>query len=180
MEWMREEAPRFPALVPDGAPGVLVTNGGTEDDWRRRGRIALSIDPGAGDMRFLINDPVSAFVRPVETIWGVLKELTRDGGVRLAQTNVRQRVGNELLLYSIDRAPFPNREFLGWMGYVGHPLTHAQLPEASRVERHGNVSLILAAEHLDLSDISTIKQVNQVEMRMVDLGLLPVIDPSLS
>ncbi|WP_280524701.1 hypothetical protein [Xanthomonas maliensis] len=39
--------------------------------------------------------------------------------------------------------------------------------------------MILSTPLLDLSDPHAIKQANQVEMSLVDLDLLPVIDPEL-
>ncbi len=109
----------------------------------------------------------------------LLKALTSDERVRFAQANVKQRVNDELVLYSVDRAPFPHREFLGWMGYVTRPLTQAQIPDAARLERHGQGTLILSTPLLDLSDPVAVMKANKVEMSLVDLGLLPVTDPSL-
>ncbi|WP_140724347.1 MULTISPECIES: Imm52 family immunity protein [Gammaproteobacteria] len=174
-----EEDEEFPELKEKGAPGLLLTNAGDEKTWKKRGRIGWTINPSFGDMRLSIGNPEQAFERPTEIIWGILKELSKVPGVWFAQTNVKQRVGNDLLLYSIDRAPFPHREFLGWMGYVNSPLAAEQVPDAARLERQGNGTLILATEVLDLGNPAAIKQANQVEMSLADLDLLSVIGSSL-
>lgn len=176
---MEEEAGRFPELQEKGAPSVVLTNAGNETDWKNRGRISVVVNPSFGVIRMSINDVRRTFASPVEIVWGVLEQFCKTPGIRIAQTNVKQRVGDEVLLYSLDRAPFPHREFLGWMGYVSAPLTHAQVPDAARLQPRGDGTLVLATELLDMSNPAALKQANQVEMSLVDLDLLAVTDPSL-
>ncbi|PPV05554.1 Immunity protein 32 [Xanthomonas bromi] len=164
---------------PGAGNGILLTNAGNEKDWAKKGKVSLSIEPSAGDLRFGISGAEKLYASPVDIAWPLLKALVSDSRVTLAQTNVKQRVNNELLLYSVDRAPFPHREFLGWMGYLPHVLNSQQVPDAARLERLRSGTLILSTPLLDLSDPQAIKQANQVEMSLVDLDLLPVIDPDL-
>jgi len=119
------------------------------------------------------------FASPSSLLRSTISALLDSLPITFAQTNVQQLVEGELLLYSVDRAPFPHREFLGWMGYVDVPLTRDQVPAAARLERRGGGTLILATEVLDLADAHAIKQANQVEMSLVDQELLPVTDPLL-
>ncbi len=83
------------------------------------------------------------------------------------------------MLYSYDRSVYRHREFLGWMGFVHDGLTPAQLPEAVRTEWHGAGTLILATELLDLSSSAAVEQVNRVEMKLAERGLLPLTDARL-
>lgn len=83
------------------------------------------------------------------------------------------------MLYSYDRSVYRHREFMGWMGFVHEALTPAQLPEAVRMERHGAGTLILATELLDLSSSAAVEQVNYVEMKLAERGLLPLTDARL-
>lgn len=175
---MEADDPEFVGLDL-GPPSVQLTNAGDEKAWRAHGRVGVAIDPSLGRIRLSISDLEKAFERPSDGMWSILHGLSGTPDVRLVQTNVRQTVGAERLLYSIHRAPFPHREFLGWMGYVDAPLTQEQVPAAARLERRGGGTLILATEVLDLADAHAVKQANQVEMSLVDLGLLPVTDPLL-
>ncbi|MBN6149345.1 immunity 52 family protein [Xanthomonas sp. AmX2] len=170
----------FPGAPSQGSNGVLLTNAGSEKEWAKRGKVSLSITPSAGDVRLGVSGIEKLYSPPVDVVWALLKALVSDTRTRFAQTNIKQRVINELLLYSVDRAPFPHREFLGWMGYVPQALTTEQVPNAAKLERQGKGTLILSTPLLDLSDPAAIEQANQVEMSLVDLDLLPVTDPYLS
>lgn len=176
---MEADDAEFPELRHAGAPGLLLTNAGDEASWRARGRVGLAISPSFGSIRISISDVEVVFERPSRVLWTILDAMSKRPDVCLIQTNVKQRVGADLLLYSLHRAPSPHREFLGWMGYVDEALTRDQVPAAAKLERRGNGTLILATDVLDLSDPHAVQQANQVEMSLVDLGLLPVIDPAL-
>ncbi|WLA01569.1 Imm52 family immunity protein [Xanthomonas translucens] len=176
---LEEAAKEFPDLMEKGAPSLLLTNAGDEKTWKKRGRITLTLNPSFGELRFRVGKIESVYEKPDSMVWSVLVALATDPRVRFAQTNVQQLVSNELLLYSVDRTPFPHREFLGWMGYVPQALKTEQVPNAARLERQGKGTLVLSTPLLDLSDPAAIKQANQVEMSLVDLDLLPVTDPNL-
>ncbi|WP_411850357.1 hypothetical protein ACLB90_15820 [Stenotrophomonas sp. LGBM10] len=170
----------LPGGLRDGAvDSVVLTNAGNEKDWARRGKVALFLNFAKGQIRLRIGKVEKVYDHPGQVLWSLLATVTKGSRVRFAQTNVQQKVGDELLLYSIHRAPFLHREYLGWMGYVDQSVTAAQVPEAARLERQGNGTLILATDFLDLGNPAAIKQANKVEMSLVDLDLLPVIDPSL-
>ncbi|SFS02055.1 Immunity protein 52 [Stenotrophomonas maltophilia] len=173
--WARE----FPGQPSDGSNGIMITNSGNDSDWTKRGGAGLSYQPNLGVLRFHVDRIEKAYRSPGNVVGTMLSAVLRTLPISFAQTNVQQRVDGQLLLYSRDRAPFPHREFLGWMGYVDTPLTEHQIPAAARLERCGNGTLILATDVLDLSDPHAVQQANQVEMSLVDLGLLPVIDPAL-
>ncbi|UEX19871.1 immunity 52 family protein [Stenotrophomonas sp. SI-NJAU-1] len=186
IERMGSDAKRLDAEYGVGAGGgrtsvasMVLTNAGCEKDWHRKGRVALYVNLGMGQLRLAISVIDGAYRDPGALLWSLLSCTAEDSRVQFAQTNVRQKVGSELVLYSRDRAPFPHRDYLGWMGYVNVALTQDQLPEAARLERRGQGTLILSTEVLDLSDPHAVMQANQVEMRLVDLELLPVIDPAL-
>ncbi|MDT3500622.1 Imm52 family immunity protein [Stenotrophomonas maltophilia] len=164
---------------PSAIGNIVLTNAGNEREWNQKGKVALYVNLGLGQLRLSISKLETTYADPGAVLWRLLARMAEDCRVRFAQVNVRQKIGVDLLLYSRDRAPFPHREFLGWMGYVDAPLTEHQIPAAARLERCGNGTLILATDVLDLSDPHAVQQANQVEMSLVDLGLLPVIDPAL-
>lgn len=158
---------------------MVLTNAGNEKDWAQKGKVALFLNLGKGQIRMRVGKIEKVYSHPERVLWSLLSTLTKDDRVGFAQTNVQQKVGNELLLYSIHRAPFPHREYLGWMGYVGQSVTAEQVPDAARLEGQGSGTLILATDILDLSNSAAVRKANKVEMSLVDLDLLPVIDPSL-
>lgn len=82
--------------------------------------------------------------------------------------------------YASTFATFPHRQCLGWMAYVPAHVTVEQLPLAEEVIHTKDGTIIVAIKgHFDISNPEHIKRVNQIEMDMVDLGLLAVTDPSL-
>lgn len=172
-------AQEYPVQHSTGSGGAVLTNAGNDKDWLKRGGIGLSYMPALGTLRLHVDRIEKVFASPARLLESALSALLNSLPITFAQTNVQQLVEGELLLHSVDRAPLPHREFLGWMGYVDAPLTQEQVPAAARLERRGAGTLILATEVLDLADAHAVKQANQVEMSLVDLGLLPVTDPSL-
>ncbi len=172
-------ARKYPSQPSIGSNGAILTNAGNDKDWLRRGGVGLSYQPALGVLRLHVDRIEEVFASPSSLLRSTISALLDSLPITFAQTNVQQLVEGELLLYSVDRAPFPHREFLGWMGYVDVPLTRDQVPAAARLERRGGGTLILATEVLDLADAHAIKQANQVEMSLVDQGLLPVTDPLL-
>lgn len=169
----------FPMLADRGSTGLMLTNASSELQWRERGRITLSVQPAMGEVTFSVYGAERVLAPVGEVVWSLLKALSSDSRVTYAKTDVHERVGGRSLVYSIDRSVYPQRDFLGWMGYVDHALLPEQLPEASRVERHGKGTLILAIDLLDLTELAAVEQVNRVEVRLAELGLLPVTDARL-
>ena len=172
-------AEEFPNQSSSGSSGALLTNAGNDKDWKQRGAVALTYFPDQGQWRLQLHRVEKVYAEPARVAWALLNALAGDERVTFVQTNVQQLIDGQLLLYSVDRAVFPHREFLGWMGYVNRPLTLEDVPEAARVEARGKGSLILSTQILDLGNAAAVKQTNQVEMALADLELLPVIDPSL-
>lgn len=170
----------FPKSAADGSAGLLLTNAGDEATWNRRGKVCFALNPTLGQIKIDLLRVEHIYPSPQDVAWALLKALSSDSRVTFAKTNVTARVGEELLLYSFDLAVYRHREFLGWMGYVNSSLSPEQLPDASIVERHGDGTLILSTPLLDLSNPAAVEQVNRVEIRLAEMGLLPVIDPDLS
>jgi len=170
---------KYPTVPLKGSSGAVLTNAGNDKDWKQRGAVALSYAPEIGNIRLQLGRVVKTYTQPADVVFAALEAIASDPRIMFAQCNVQQLVDGKLLLYSLDRTPFPHREFLGWMGYVPQQLTQAEVPDASRLERHGQGTLILSTPLLDLSDPVAVMQANKVEMSLVDLGLLPVTDRSL-
>lgn len=168
----------FPDAESDGSTGVLLTNAGSEKQWRERGKVFLSIKPTLGRVKLEISRLEEIYASPGALVWSLLKGLSSDARVTFANTNVMQNVAGELLLYSYSRAVYKHREFLGWMGYVDSPILPGQLPETAILEGQRGGTMILATSLLNLADPFAVEQVNRVEMSLAELGLLPVIDPA--
>ncbi|WP_433925462.1 hypothetical protein [Stenotrophomonas nematodicola] len=169
----------FPGAHALGSTGLALTNGRTEQLWKERGKVALVVQPASGDVTLAIYRIEAVYKAPGHMVWSLLKALSSDPRVTYARTNVQALVAGRLVVYSIDRSVYPHRDFLGWMGYVDHALLPEKLPEASRMERHGKGTLILATDLLDVAEPSAVEQVNRVEIRLAELGLLPVTDARL-
>jgi len=170
----------FPVARPRGSGGVLLSNVSSGREWSRRGRVSLSITPSAGEVRFEISGMEDLYASPTDVAWSILRALASHQGVSFAQTNVLQRVQDELLLYSASRSVFPHREFLGWMGYVDDIVTDTDVPNAARLEVLGKGTLVLSVNDLDLGNAASIMQANQVELSLAEMGLLPVTDAGLN
>ncbi|WP_422508626.1 hypothetical protein [Stenotrophomonas sp. GZD-301] len=169
----------YPGANALGSTGLVLTNGRTEQLWKERGKVALVVQPASGDVTLAIYRIGAVYQSPGQMAWSLLKALCSDPRVTYARTNVQALVAGRLVTYSIDCSVYPHRDFLGWMGYVDKPLSADQLPQATRLEAQGRGTLILATEVLDLADHAAIEQTNRTEIGLAELGLLPVIDPSL-
>jgi hypothetical protein len=66
------------------------------------------------------------------------------------------------------------------MGYVNQAVAQSQVPDAARVERQGQGTLILATEKVDLFDARLIEKMNKVEISLAEIGLLPITDAGIS
>lgn len=170
---------KYPGISLSASNGILLANAADEEGWAAKGSVSIAINPGPGEIRLDIGNLDAAHATPVELVWSSLKALTADPQITLAQTNIMQVVGRERRLYSLHCGVYPHRDFLGWMGYVDQPLDESQIPDAARVERHGRGTMIMATEDADLFDARSVEQMDRVEISLAELGLLPVVTPSL-
>ncbi|MBD3774190.1 MAG: immunity 52 family protein [Rhodobacteraceae bacterium] len=175
----RDFRAKYPGVSLSASNGILLANAEGEEKWAAKGSVAIAINPGPGEIRLDIGRLQVAQERAAELVWSSLKALTADAKITLAQTNIMQAVGRERRLYSLRCGVFPHREFLGWMGYVDQPVDESQVPDAVRVERHGRGTMIMATEDVDLFNARSVEQMNRVEIRLAELGLLPAITSSL-
>ena len=181
IEMQRQEFQRkYPGVPLSVSNGILLSNARSEKQWRANGSITIAINPGPGEVRLDIGDLSAATETPTELVWSSLRALTEDPRAVFAQTNVKQSVGKDRKLYSLNCGVFPHRDFLGWMGYVNQAVSGSQVPDAERVERQGQGTLILATEKVDLFDARLIEKMNKVEISLAELGLLPITDASIS
>jgi len=85
-------------------------------------------------------------------------------------------------LYDLDLKVFPDRLSAGWMLYLPKAqLTHEMVPESSNVvnvtNQEGQVtgSLVVTLSHFfDEENLDDIKAVNRVDIRLRELGILPL------
>lgn len=103
---------------PAGSMGLLLTNAGNGQQWKQRGKLSFRINPATGTLHLRLYSIETVYESPGAVVWSLLKALCADPRVKYAKTNVQQLVAGSLLLYSADRAVYPHREFIGWMGYV--------------------------------------------------------------
>ncbi|NZA24920.1 immunity 52 family protein [Luteimonas sp. SJ-92] len=151
---------------------------------RSPGLFELAYTPALGTITLDIHEPDTAYgVRAVQVVRDVLTAIAELEDVQFAFVNVRDRVPDKPrpTTYLVSYAAFPHRKALGWMGYVPRRVTADQLPSAAELAQvPGKGTIVVAVnEAFSLSNKAHIKQANIVEMELVDLGLLPVIDPSL-
>lgn len=82
--------------------------------------------------------------------------------------------------YCVHFRVFPHREFLGWMGFVKGAVTSSEVPEADElisIPKRGGTLVVAVAGGFDIHNPAHVQQAQRVEMRLVDLDLLPVTDP---
>lgn len=178
-EIKKKRGDEFPGADDNRFTSILVTTADNDREWKRHGRVSLSFAPGEGKLRLSIGDKEKTYSDQGALRWSLLVAVSKAVGLRFANCNVQQRVDDEHLVYSTDRAVFPHRQFLGWMGYIPESLTQDQVPAAMTLQPSGEGTLIRSTGLLDLADQHAIKQANQVEMSLTDLGLLPVVDPTM-
>lgn len=82
---------------------------------------------------------------------------------------------------------FPHREFLDWMDWI-QPLSSKKLLQASDIPQAAEVRplpnrsgtmIVSVGEAFDMKSPAHIEKMQRVEVRLVKLGLLPVIDLEL-
>lgn len=158
---------------------ILMTNAGTERQWRERGKVALRFRPADGVLQISVSNNAGTYDNLGQLLWSFLQAIGQALNLSFAQCGALQLVNGTLINYQIDRVVFPHRQFLGWMGYVPKTLTPEQVPAAYKLEPRGQGTVIWATRKLDLADPHAVKQVNQVEMSLADLDLLEITDPGL-
>lgn len=82
--------------------------------------------------------------------------------------------------YCVHFRAFPHREFLGWMGFVKGAVSSSEVPEADEliaIPKRGGTLVVAVAGGFDIHNPAHVQQAQRVEMRLVDLDLLPVTGP---
>ncbi|EKA0997716.1 immunity 52 family protein [Cronobacter sakazakii] len=80
-----------------------------------------------------------------------------------------------------DRNIFPDRIYVGWMLYLPHVVLPEIVPEAAKVvpvsdgEKQKGTIVISTDEIFDGNNIEHIRKANDIEIRLLDLGLLPLM-----
>ncbi|EGT4423402.1 immunity 52 family protein [Cronobacter sakazakii] len=81
----------------------------------------------------------------------------------------------------LDRNIFPDRIYVGWMLYLPHVVLPEIVPEAAKVvpvsdgEKQKGTIVISTDEIFDGNNIEHIRKANDIEIRLLDLGLLPLM-----
>lgn len=149
---------------------------------RTPGLIELALDPTLGLVSLDLHQPDACYGQAATRICrDLLTAVAACEPVTFGYVNVRDRAAGtgRVVTYRLNYATFPHRRALGWMGFVPAEVAPAQLPLAAElVSVAGKGTVIVAVDApFDLNDPAHIRRANQVEMDMVDLGLLPVTDP---
>lgn len=80
-----------------------------------------------------------------------------------------------------DRNVFPDRIYVGWMLYIPHILLPELIPEAARVvpvmdgEKQKGTIVVSTEEIFDGNNKEHIGKANDIEIKLLDLGLLPLM-----
>lgn len=169
---------------PSEGVSIILTSENKTKGSNTPGTFMIEFVPEIGAVRIEIDQPDLAYTAATTSICQkVLSALVRSEPVTFAYADVMARTPDRKFpkTYRADFATFPHRKCLGWMGFVPQQVPHEQLPLADTVEPiAGKGTLIVSInEVFDLNNKAHIKRANQVEMDMVDAGVLPVTDPSL-
>lgn len=169
------------ATLPQGFSMILASDTKSK---RTPGLFELSFEPLLGTITLDITEPDTAFsARAPQIVRDALRAVSKLEDVQYAFIDVLDRVPDKPrpTTYRVSYATFPHRKCIGWMGFVPEKVTAEQLPSAAElidIPRKGTV-IVAVNEPFDLNNKAHIKQANIVEMELVDLGLLPVTDPTL-
>jgi len=173
-----------PNLPFAGGFSAELTNVGTDQEWRQPGSVALMYQPDMGDIRFEMKRPEDVLGSNTrQIIEDVLFAICELEDVTFACCNVSERIlaTGKVQTYQIDFSPFfPHRKFFGWMGFVPRALNRKDVPEAASlkiVPKKGTL-LVAVDDVFDLNNPAQIRAAHELEMKLVDLDLLPVTDPN--
>ena len=124
------------------------------------------------------------FGRPVYSVRrDILAAIARNWELSSARTNVYSagQTAETSRNYETHLKVFPHRDYIGWMGYVPHEIAADDLPEAAElvpIKGKGTV-VVTVADNFDLDNPTHVAQANKVEVKLAELGMLPVVDKSL-
>src|SRR5690606_16178538 len=113
----------------------------------------------------------------------ILAAIARNWELSSARTNVYSagQTAETSRNYETHLKVFPHRDYIGWMGYIPHELAADELPEAAElvpIKGMGTV-IVTVADNFDLDNPTHVAQANKVEVKLAELGMLPVVDKSL-
>lgn len=160
-----------------------------EKSWRRfPGACDIVIyssemDAG-GDIIFSLPRATTHFGRPAYVVRReILTAIILSWNISFARTNVSGPSSSWETLRSYEQnfRVFPHRDYIGWMGYVPHEIAADDLPEAAElvpIKGKGTV-VVTVADNFDLGNPTHVAQANKVEVKLAELGMLPVVDKSL-
>lgn len=80
-----------------------------------------------------------------------------------------------------DRNVFPDRIYVGWMLYLPHVVLPELIPEAAKIvpvfdgEKQKGTIIVSTEEEFDGSNKEHINKANNIEIKLLDLGLLPLM-----
>lgn len=198
-----DDVDRFDSkLEKQNQPGVFmmaaITNRQNEQEWYKPGRTVIAFEPTDGVIQLEIS---KADVFFGENFFSAMKDILHsfimEEWVEWASLDCSTEVPDErpgekkgatrTLDLSIDYRTFPHREFLGWMGWIQQLppkklLQGSDLPQAAEVHPlsgRGGTMVVTVGEAFDMTNPSHIEKMQRVEVRLVELGLLPVIESGL-
>ncbi|MBN6152791.1 immunity 52 family protein [Xanthomonas sp. AmX2] len=173
------------AEEPEGGFRATLSTAPDDKTWLAPGRALLTFEPSQGYITFEIYEPVRAHgeAATAELFRRALAAIAQIENLMFGATdvNARRQSGKGLEMYMGDHQLFPHRRWLGWMGFVPHPIESRHIPEAAALIPVGRKGTVIVAvdECFDLHNPAHLKRAHEVEARMAHLGLLEVTDASL-
>jgi hypothetical protein len=181
---------------PDAFMMASITNRPNELEWYKPGRTVLRFQPSEGNIRLEISEPDIFFGHKFfQTMKDILRAFAMEEWLVWASLSCSEKVPDDqpgakkrdtrTIFLAQQYRTFPHREFLGWMGWIQQLppkklLQAFDLPQAAEVHplpgRSGTM-VVSVGEAFDMANPAHIEKMQRVEIRLVELDLLPVIDP---
>lgn len=179
---MGEEAEKWPGEK--SAFDVLVTTAVDAANYGENGRVLMTFAPSDGLVAINMIEPDASDAEIYDHVRGVFLAACRHLDLIFAccdfARSPRPDGSAGETSYGVDLRVFPHREFFGWMGFVKEMVLPDQVPEADElvpIRENGGTVIIAVAHAFDVHNAMHIEKAQRVEMRLVDLDVLPVTDP---
>lgn len=143
---------------------------------RQPGLINIDYNPCFGSMTVVVHRPADVQPNPTRWVADIMLAVLQSGlATSYAFADVYDQLGGRFQNYHDACASYPGRHCLGWMAYVRRAVSAAELPQAAMILPAPGGSIVVSVDAaFNLADKTHVRTANVLEMRMYELGLLPV------